>query len=227
MKKILLLLFAVATSMSCTKEGGWEDAIIGGVPPFHEEPHKVVLRERPCFVDSDEAGMYLTIVFQRTSPNGKFVSEYYPYFDEEVPALTSVQPITIDGVTLYPGDSVLITAWADEYILGCDATTKYYVIEDWPAVEQQIILTKQTYPKQEEATIVGVIGLVPNPCTTIPCLPGMDWAILVGEQAYIIPEIPAGFAEGDSVRVQGIVITDIDTNMEEYECMQIEAITQL
>ncbi len=212
--------------MSCTKEGGWESSIIGDVPPFTDEPMKVALRERPCFGESDEAGMYLTIVFQRTFPNGK-VGECFPYFNEEVPAFTSIQPITIDGVTLYPGDSVLITGWADEYIMGYNTKKKYYVIKDWPAVEQQIILTKQTYPKQEEATIAGVIGLVPNPCTTIPCMPGMDWAILVGEQAYIIPEIPAGFAEGDSVRVQGIVITDIDTNMEEYQYMQIEAITKL
>ncbi len=220
MKKILLLLFVIATSLSCTE-------IIGGVPPFTDEPMKVVLRERPCFVESDEAGMFLTIVFQQTSPNGKVVWEYYPYFDEEVPAFTSIQPITIDGVTLYPGDSVLITGWADEYIIGYNTKEKYYVIKDWPAVEQQIILTKQIYPKQEEGTVEGVIGLVSNPCTTIPCMSGMDWAILVGEQAYIIPEIPAGFAEGDSVRVKGLIITDIDTNMNEYLRLQIEDIIKL
>jgi hypothetical protein len=39
---------------------------------------------------------------------------------------------------------------------------------------------------QRAQTLTGVLTLVPNPCTTRPCLPGMALAIVVGPTPYFL-----------------------------------------
>ena len=37
-----------------------------------------------------------------------------------------------------------------------------------------------------QQTITGTLTLVPNPCTTRPCLPGMAFAVVVGHTPYFL-----------------------------------------
>ncbi len=230
MKKMFFLLLVAVSVLSCIGICGC-DPIINSTPPFHKEPMKVVIRERPCFGEDDERDMFFTYVLQQTSPNGKVVWEYFisdATQEPNVPKLWMIEPLTVKDITLYPGDSVFVSGWATDIIKEYGTDKEYRVIEvsRWPEVEQLEVF-KRPYLQWEEATIEGVLAMVINPCITMPCTPGMDWAIITEDGTeYVLPNI-GGFEEGDSVRAKGSICTDIDTNMAEYKRMRIDEIIKL
>ncbi|MCX7097259.1 MAG: hypothetical protein NTV43_05060 [Methylococcales bacterium] len=41
-------------------------------------------------------------------------------------------------------------------------------------------------PDQPQTTITGKLALLPNPCTSEPCLPGMAYALDAGNKVYFL-----------------------------------------
>ncbi len=127
---------------------------------------------------------------------------------------------TSDGVTLYGGDSVEIQGF------GIPMTDAYG--EAFTAIEvEKVTVIEQRYPICHQDTLRGIISMEPNPCTTSPCMPGMDWALLVEGEIYILPTIPTYLEEGDSAQIIGTVCTNIEFSMEEYLYLDIQAIEKL
>lgn len=71
-------------------------------------------------------------------------------------------------------------------------------------------------------TLTGVLSLVPNPCTTRPCLPGLALAVVVGPTPYFLTRngklcrdddaLGRRAPVGAKVRVSGAVETSRDVN---------------
>jgi hypothetical protein len=69
--------------------------------------------------------------------------------------------------------------------------------------------------------ITGVFTLVPNPCTTRPCLPGMAWAVVVGDTPYFLAKDGKLCRQNDawdgSAPAPGALVTATGTVKEEYD----------
>jgi hypothetical protein len=76
---------------------------------------------------------------------------------------------------------------------------------------------------EKQQTLVGTLTLVPNPCTTRPCLPGMAFAVVVGHTPYFLTKdgrlcmsnyawAPTAPALGDQVTATGVVAENLDVN---------------
>jgi hypothetical protein len=72
-------------------------------------------------------------------------------------------------------------------------------------------------------TLVGTLTLVPNPCTTRPCVPGMAFAVIVGDTPYFLTKdgrlcmsnyawAPTAPTLGAQVTATGVVAENSDVN---------------
>ncbi len=91
-------------------------------------------------------------------------------------------------------------------------------------------------PEPATATLVGRYALVPSPCTTEPCLPGMVYAIESAGQFYLLAalgrwsERPFEWngwtpALGDLVRVSGQIKTSRSIRGEPFLVIEVESMT--
>ncbi len=93
--------------------------------------------------------------------------------------------------------------------------------------------------KAETITIQGALFMVANPCTTEPCMPGLDIAICTPTTTFYITNPYTSdyvnetlqintcdmlFTEGDEVVATGTVNTRLDINNEEYYVIDITSI---
>ncbi len=90
-------------------------------------------------------------------------------------------------------------------------------------------------------TIQGLLNMEPNPCTTEPCMPGMDLAICTTDKVYFvgnhytdesadgeltitIDDMVFVFRANDMVKAKGVVTTHLDIFGEEYNVINITSI---
>lgn len=90
----------------------------------------------------------------------------------------------------------------------------------------------------DTVTLRGTFTGVGNPCTTIPCLPGIAYVINCGDSNYILTVNNVWFSDiftwngytpfyGDSIEVQGVLAWNEDLNGDEYCTIEIAALKKI
>ena len=89
----------------------------------------------------------------------------------------------------------------------------------------------------ERRTVTGRYVLVPNPCTTEPCLPGLAYAVETGAACYLLTVRGRWSAvEGDwgdarvepgaVVTVTGMVSEQVDRRGDRFQTIEVEALSR-
>ncbi len=91
---------------------------------------------------------------------------------------------------------------------------------------------------QDSSTRVeGEYSVVPNPCTTVPCLPGMVYAVSTADACYVLSRAGHWLAEscrwgdfmpelGDQIVVSGHVTRKSDLRGDMFLEIEVESLTR-
>jgi hypothetical protein len=126
----------------------------------------------------------------------------------------------------------------EQFCKSTRVTTASFTFYKNPAFTCCVQKTKPENMKNKTIEIKGIYTLVPNPCLTQPCLPGMAGAVKTGEGIYFLLKdghfTDDGFfwedvspQHGDTLIINGIPDTMTDVKGEEFKVMKMISIIKL